>query len=385
MKWKCRGLLLTLVLAMLFCVAPKADAEVFVRDPGETVSFVIEYENASALEGTISFSDASIIGNVQYDISGCNMEGLAENGLLFLYTGNPEGVSGKIVITVTVLSTAQKGSSCIVTLNYNLTEPGSNVPGETKTIADTIAVITDEGIKPTDPPETRPETTPTTTPEPTNPKANIKELEKQISVAESLTSYQYTKGSWKELEKAVAKGKQLLTSADQAKIDSATKEIKTKLQMLVPMDYTALQAALDDATNIGDLSKIAEYWERFIHALTNARVQRTSGDQLAVNAATKELLESKEALLQAMRDMEGVIIVDREVPVEVEPSYKFCNIPTHTVYLIIMIASLALNGLLIALICVYLRKKRLQERDTTPLVNYDIDDDMDDLMEDLME
>lgn len=378
MKWKFRGLILSLVLAMFFCIVPKADAEVIVLDPGETVSFVIEYEKASALEGKISFSDASIISNVQYDISGCNMDGLAENGLFFLYTGKPEGVDGKVVITITVFSTATTGSSCIVTLDYNITEPGSNVPGETQTITNTVTVVTDTTVEPTNPPATQPTT-------PSTKYADTKELQKQIAIADSLTSYQYTKETWIELEKAVSKGRTLLSSTNQAQVDGVTNEIKAKLQALAPMDYTKLQTALDGVADVGDLSEISEQWKRFVQALTNARIQRTSGDQAAVDAATQELTESKEALLQVLKDMEKVTIVDKEVPVEVEPSYEFCNIPAHTVHKIIMISSLILNGLLIGLILVYLHKKHMLEKDTTPLVDYEIDDDLEDDMDEMTE
>lgn len=374
MRRKFKGLILTLVLAALLWVAPKANAEVVVLDPGETVSFVIEYENSCAVEGKISFSNPAIISNVQYDISGCKMDGLAENGLIFLYTGKPEGVSGKVVITVTVLSTAPTGSSSIVTIDYNLTQPGSNVPGETQTIVNTVAVITDQGVQPTDPPATQPTS-------PSVKYADTAELKKQIAIADSLTSYQYTGETWAELEKAVSNGRSLLNSTDQTKVDNAAREIKAKLQALAPMDYTKLQAALDGAENLGDLSELAEYWKRFVQALTDARIQRTSGDQAAVDAAAQELIDSKEALLQALKDMEQVVVVDKEVPVEVPPSYDFCNIPVHTVHKIIMIASLILNGLLIALILAYLHKKHMLEKDTTPLVNYEIDDDLEDMME----
>ncbi len=374
MKWKAKSLILTLVLAIVLCIAPKADAEVIVLDPGETVSFTIEYTGACAVEGKITFSDSSIISNIQYDISGCNMDGLAENGLFFLYTGNPEGVDGKIVITITVHSTAAKGSSCIVTLDYSTTDPGSNVPGELQTISNTVTVRTN-------PVATEPTTTPTE-PRPTTPTvkyADTTELKKQIAIAESLTYYEYTKGSWSELEQAVASGNALLNSTSQTKVDAAAKEIKAKLEALVPMDYTGLQAALDGAEDIGDLSELSETWKRFIQALNNARIQRTSGDQAAVDAAALELVESKEALIQALEAMEEVIVVEKEVPVEVEPSYKFCNIPSHTLYMIIMIVSLVLNLLLIGLICLYLYKKHMQERDRTPLVDYEIDDDLEDM------
>lgn len=378
MKWISRSLILALVLAAVLCVVPSASADVMVVDPGQTVSFTIEYTGACAVEGEIVFSDSSIISNVQYDISECGMDGLAESGLIFLYSDNADGVDGRIVITITVHSAAPKGSSCVVTLKYAITEPGSDFPGEMQSIANTVTVRTDSAA--TEPKETEPtDTTPTVK------YADTSKLREQIEIAENLTYYDYTKESWAEVEQAVASGKQLLTSTSQTKVDRATKDIKTALENLVPMDYTALQEAMDGASEMGNLDELAEYWERFIQALANARTQRTSGDQAAVNAATEELLASKDALMQALENMGELVVIEKEVPVEVEPSYPYCNKSSHTLILIIMIISLVLNAVLIALILLYLYKKHMHERDNTPLVDYNIDDDIDGMNEDMLE
>lgn len=374
MKLISRCLVPVLVLVLLLSVIPSADAAVMVADPEETVSFILDYEDACAVEGEIIFSDDSIISNVQYNMSGSNMTGLVENGKIFLYTDNPEGVTGQVIITITIHSAAPKGSSCVVTINYALTEAGSNVPGNIKSIVNTVTVRTDGS---TNPSETDPGSdTPTVT------YADTTKLREQIQIAESLTSYDYTKESWAEVEKALTVARSLLSSTSQLKVDNATGALRSALAALVSMDYSELQKALESAGELGNMEELAEHWERFVAALSNARIQRTSGDQAAVDAATEELVASKEALIKALEELGEVVTIEKEVPVEVEPGYTFCNNTGHTVILIIMILSLVLNALLIGLILYVLIRRHMMERDTTPLVEYNIDDDMPDIVED---
>lgn len=378
MKWISKILVCVLLCLLLLPFVPAARADVIVVDPGETVDFTIEYTGAIGIEGEIVFSDSSLFSNVQYDISGCNMAGLAEKGLFFLYTGEGDGVDGKIVIRLTVQSTVQKGSSSSVSLKYAVSEPGSTVPGETKTIVHTVTVRTDEPTTAPPPPETTapPETTVPPETEPPIVYADTTALKNQISIAENLTEHDYTKDSWAELEQAVSDGKKLLNSTSQAAVDNATYQIKTKLASLELMDYSALIKAMDSVSDVGNVGNLSVYWEKFMQALDDARIQRTSGDQKAVDKATEKLLETKMALIEALEKMGEVVIVDKEVTVEVEPSYKFCNDASHTLFLLIMIISLVINVALMALIAVYLTKKRMLERDSTPLVNYNIDDDI---------
>lgn len=370
---------LVLIVSVILCISPAANAEVIVVDQEQTVELTLEYSDACAVEGEILFSNWGIISNVKYDTEECNMEGLVEGGMIFLYTDNPEGVSGKIHLTITIRGSAPAGSSCMVTFRYAVTVPGSNTPGDVQTVIHTISV--------------KGEAKPDPTPAPTQGDkdkdkvkyADTSKLKEQIQIAENLTYYDYTKDSWAEVKTALDAAKELLTSTSQSKVDNATKALKTALENLVAMDYTALQAALDSASGITNMDEIAEPWERFIRALSDARTQRTSGDQAAVDAATAELLASKEALLKALAELGEVVVVEKEVTVEVEPSYTFCNDPLHTIILIIMIVSLALNLILIILIVSFVVKKQMKKRDNTPLVDYDIDDDMDGMNEDMLE
>jgi hypothetical protein len=373
MKLISRSLALILVLVLMCVAIPKANAVVMVLESGETATFYLDYSNVCAVDGEIVFSDPSIISNVKYDISGSCMNGLVENGRIFLYAEGAEGVSGRIGITITVHSAAPKGSSCTVTFRYAETAPGSDTPGEIQTVKHTVTVRTD------DPVVTQP-----TEPKPTNPVvkyADTTALREQIQIAENLTYYDYTKESWSVVSQAVANGKNLLNSTSQSKVDQATKDLKVALGNLVVMDYSKLQAALDSAADMDKHEALAGLWSDFLTALENARVQRTGGDQAAADAAADELIAAKEALLKGLGELGELVVVEKEVFVEVDPTYPFCNKPGHTVILIIMIVSLALNAALIGVIAWYFYKKHRNKRDDTPLVDYNIEDDMPDIEE----
>ena len=370
----CKSIVMLMAFAFVLSLPTTTEAAVMVVEPGESISMILEYSNAVAVDGYVSFSDDSIISNVQYSVTGSNMIGLAESGRIFLYSDNPEGVAGQVIVTVTVHSGAVRGSSCNVTIKYAVTEPGSQTPGDYKTMTTTVTVKT-EAVQSTPGPTATP--APTATPV---PKADISKLQEQISIAEQLTSYDYTMDSWAVVETALVEAKDMLTSFVQANVDNATNNLKQALSQLVPMDYTALDAALDSAQMLGN-QELAEHWQRFVLALSNARVQRTSGDQEAVDLATQELLDAKEALIKALEDMEQVIFVDKEVPVEVLPSDTYCNDTKHSIFTIIMIVSLSINLILTGIIVFYFVKKHRHERDNTPLVDYDIDDDMEHMEE----
>ncbi len=379
MKLISRSLVLILALALVFACVPAANAVVMVLDPEETATFYLDYSDACAIEGEIVFSDPSIISNIKYDISGSGMSGLVENGRIFLYTEDANGVEGKIGITITVHSGAPKGSSCTVTFRYAVTAPGSNVPGEVQTLKHTVTVRTDDPV-PTDPNPTEPK--------PTNPVvkyADTSALKEQIQIAENLTYYDYTKESWAAVAQAVTNGKNLLTSTSQSKVDQATKDLKVALANLVAMDYSKLQAALDSAADMDKHEALAGLWSSFLTALENARIQRTGGDQAAADAAADELIAAKEALLKGLEELGELVVVEKEVEVEVEPNYPFCNKPGHTAILIIMIVSLVLNAALIGIIAGYFYKKHKNKQDDTPLVDYNIEDDEFETEEDTQE
>lgn len=371
MKLTAKVLCLIFVITLLLSSIPAARAEIAILDPEQSTTFSLKYTDICAMEGQITFSNPSIISSIQYDVSNSNMEGLVENGIIFLYTDDPYGVSGYINITVTIHSGAVKGASCNIIFQYATTAPGSLVPGEVQTITNTVTVST-AGAEPTEPPATEPPTTPTEPPAYVDTTA----LREQIAIAENLVYYDYTKETWAEVATALDNAINHLDNRSQSAVDQATAQLKTALANLKSMDYSALIAAMDEAAEMAQHQDIAKAWNRFVAALENARIQRTSGDQAAVDAAAQELISSKKALIRALEDMGQIAEVEVPVEVIVEPDYTYCNNTGHTVRLIAMIASMILNVVLIMIIVMYFVKRNQNKQDNTPLVEYNIDDDL---------
>lgn len=369
MKLKSKVLCLVFVIGLLLTCVPMASAEIMILDPEESTTFTLEYTDVCAVEGQIIFTNPSIISNIKYDITNCNMDGLVENGTIFLYSSDPNGVSGKIDITITIHSGAVKGASCNVIFQYATTAPESTLPGEVQTIVNTVTVST-AGAEP--PPVTEPPTVPVDPPT----YADTTALREQISIAENLTYYDYTRESWADVSAALDNARNHLDSRSQSAVDAATAQLKKALAGLVGMDYSALIAAMEEAADMAQYEDISLTWNRFVQALENARILRTSGDQAAVDAAADELLESKDALLKALEEMGKIVEVEKPVEIPTEPDYTYCNNIWHTILLIVFIASFALNLVLIAIIVFYSVKKRNNQLDKTPLVEYNIDDDM---------
>lgn len=369
MKLKSKVLCLVFVIGLLLTCVPMASAEIMILDPEESTTFTLEYTDVCAVEGQIIFTNPSIISNIKYDITNCNMEGLVENGTIFLYSSDPNGVSGKIDITITIHSGAVKGASCDVIFQYATTGPESTLPGEVQTIVNTVTVST-AGAEP--PPVTEPPTVPVDPPT----YADTTALREQISIAENLTYYDYTRESWADVSAALDNARNHLDSRSQSAVDAATAQLKKALAGLVGMDYSALIAAMEEAADMAQYEDISLTWNRFVQALENARILRTSGDQAAVDAAADELLESKDALLKALEEMGKIVEVEKPVEIPTEPDYTYCNNMWHTILLIVFIASFALNLVLIAIIVFYSVRKRNNQLDNTPLVEYNIDDDM---------
>ena len=98
MKIRSKVLCLVLVMGLLLCSVPIVSAEITILDPEESTTVSLKYTDVCAVQGQIIFSNPSIISNIQYDLSNSNMEGLVENGNIFLYSSDPKGASGRIDI-----------------------------------------------------------------------------------------------------------------------------------------------------------------------------------------------------------------------------------------------------------------------------------------------
>lgn len=204
------------------------------------------------------------------------------------------------------------------------------------------------------------------------------ELELQVALANGLNSYDYTIESWEPLQKALDVGnKRLAGIYDQGKLDSAAKDIARAMARLIKMDYAPLIKAMEAVDlKIEANPEYHDVWFRLNKAVEEAKLLLISGDQEAVNAATKEINQLLEELSTCNIMTAEPEIIIQEVEVEVLPTNDFCNIPSHHTWPLLFAISAVVNVALASVLILVLMKKRKTE-DSTPLVNYDIDDDMD--------
>ena len=360
---------LVLIAGLALSEAPEAHAAVLILEPKESTTLIIEYSGAWGVDGTIEFSDPGIISKVEFLTENSGMTGLAENGRFFFYTDQPEGANGKIVIRLTLASNAKPGSSTSVTLRYMVTEAGSSTGGDVQLVHTTIMTAQE-----------------VVTPPPVVQYLDNSALVAQLRRVQSLTPSDYTLESWNAVEQAVKAGYNALNGGSQSQINNAAYALSEAIDALAPMDYSNLQSVLDSLSVLEGYEEIAVQWARFVTAVNAANDAMTGGDQAVVELAVEELIASKEALLQALEELRPVKEVEKEVEVIVEKVVEkvvtetvyeedCCTKWWHTAHLITMIISLVINLALGTLVIIYFVKKRRAHRDTTPLVEYDIEAD----------
>lgn len=196
-----------------------------------------------------------------------------------------------------------------------------------------------------------------------------------VAIANGLKRSDYTRESWQVLSEALLDANNALNGTSQAAVDDAEKALERAVDGLVKMDCQALQDVLREADALSQTSKMSELWYELATATRSGADLLTSGDQQAVNEAVEQLRELMDRVRQEMEAGEDPKVVIQEVPVEVPPSDKFCNIPGHRALAVLLSISVLLNAALIALIVIYIRNKKKNRQDDTPLVDYDILDD----------
>ena len=225
-------------------------------------------------------------------------------------------------------------------------------------------------------PNTQP-TTPATKPTTPGAKIDYTELNKQIDIANGLDEKLYTNESWDALEAALKAAKSAKKSNSQSTVDAAAEVLKSAIAALVEMDYSALTGALEQAEKLGDNDALAELFRQLCEAVAEGKALLGSGDQAAVNASAAKILDILAQIGEKMEQLgkSEIVEVPVEVEKEVLPGGEFCNIPMHQVWPILFWISLALNAGFILFFVIYFEKKKKNRTDNTPLVDYDISDD----------
>ena len=182
--------------------------------------------------------------------------------------------------------------------------------------------------------------------------------------------------SWETLADALAKAVKALSSDNQVTIDKASQTLETAITALVKLDRSVLERALDEAADFANSDESNRTWFELIGAVNDGKALLGSNDQTAIEDAAKEI-NDKLAVVRATVDaLKTPQIVTKEVMVEVPPADDYCNIPGHRGWPVLFFCSLAVNVALVAVIVIYISRKKKNQTDDTPLVDYDIDDDI---------
>ena len=122
---------------------------------------------------------------------------------------------------------------------------------------------------------------------------------------------------------------------------------------------------MDSAEALDESDKLGTLWNKLLGALTNASSLLASDDQAAVDAAAKEI----EDIIAQIKEL---LLNDKQDVVK-EPTGKYCNVAMHKVWPILFFISLAGNIVLVVLLVG--KKKKENQIDDTPIVNYEIGED----------
>lgn len=214
---------------------------------------------------------------------------------------------------------------------------------------------------------------------PMDPPPEEAALLSQISAAYALDRADYTVQSWGKVTAAIDKGCDALGGTDPNAVDAAAQDLKTALETLVKMDYAQLEAALSRIPTLQEGSNEGPLWLSLMEARENGIALLQSGDQGAVDDASRqinELIAQIAALPDDRQEPETVIQeVLVEVPVEVPFPEDYCNDSAHRVKTVLLFISAGLNLTLGAIFLISIAMKQHKHRDNTPLVDYDISDD----------
>lgn len=373
-----------LVLLLVTAMVPVASAAGATVEAGQTAVLYFSIPNVYGVDGSFSMDNAGIISGVTYSASGMS-GGSAAGGVVYCY-GSTEATL-TITVSATVSASAQPGDQCTFTLTYETSDQNGDM-SSWKSMSQTVTVAASEaeettpaaGDEPTQPGATEPDSKPSNgggsgTGTGTGTPIDYTELNRQIGIAEGLKESDYTADSWANMQAALQKAISARKSSNQDTVDAAAAALADAIANLVLIDYSKLEAAIAEGNELAVKDEIGNLWFQLFKAIEEGIALIGSGDQEAVDAATEKILDIIEQLKAAIEAQQKPEEVVKEVVVEKEPEGEYCNIPIHRVWPVLFFVSLAVNILFIILAVVYFSRRKKNQKDDTPLVDYDIGDD----------
>ena len=218
--------------------------------------------------------------------------------------------------------------------------------------------------------------TPVTTPTEPGDELDYTELDKQIKLANAETPNGYTDESWAAFLAALEKANAAMKSKDQAAIDQAAAELAAAIEGLTTMDYTKLEQAIEKAENLLGSTDLTNTFNDLFKGLNEANTLLESNSQKDVDAGVEKLEALIVALEKALADLNKTEQPTTPAePTEPDPQDEYCNIPMHYTWPVLFFISLAVNVVFVVLLVLYIVKRKKNQKDNTPLVDYDIGED----------
>ena len=113
----------------------------------------------------------------------------------------------------------------------------------------------------------------------------------QICRFHELKDQDYTAQSWQKVTDAVDKGCEALRTENLTAVAGVAQELGNAIGALVPMNYEQLQSALDQLPSLGEERRESELWLALLAAQQKGKELLSSGDQAAVDAVCREIEE----------------------------------------------------------------------------------------------
>ena len=359
------------VLIAVLLLAAIAPAALAVNDTsveaGKTAVLTFKFIDVYNVDGAFTVNDPQGIvksHSIEVTDAGITSATVTGNRLWAVPGAEVERTTVSVTVKLTLKGDAPAGASCVVSFS-GVYGDGYEEPGNEHDVYQAAAVTVKETVvvpKPSVEPQ---------------PIINYAELEKQIAIANGLDSADYTAESWGAVAAALETAKTAQSSKKQDEVDGAAQALQAAVIALTKMDYSELVAALNESDSFTESEELTDLWIKLEDAVNRGKELLSSGDQEASNASAAEisaLLAQLRAKIDELKTPE-LVEVEVEVPVEVLPQDDFCNIPVHRVWPLLFFISLALN-IVIIIIVVIVSVKRRNQRDDTPLIDYDIDDDI---------
>lgn len=365
-------LALTIAFSALCISASAVDTKA-----GESGTITFTFSGVYGVDGAVTADAGLAITNVTSNVQ----DAACVNNKVFIYSA--EQTTIEVVVSYKVDASAALGT--VYTVSFNGSTYGLNDQvGTNVNYSDYIVVATTSSGSSS-----------------VVAKADSTELKAQIAIAEGLNEIDYTEESWANLQSALSTGKRYVNSYSQTAVNNATAKLKDAIAALVKLDRAALIDAMNKADALFNKNADSKLWKDLHDAVVNGTALMTSRTQADIDAGATALLnaiKAVEALLnkapetvikevEVTKEVEKIVEVTKEVEkiveVEVEvPKEVIKEVPvevpaegSNLVWIILLIISIVINVGLAVLVVLYFIKKKNNQKDNTPLVDYNIEED----------